>query len=116
MNVCHLEGTESLVEVLEADERNRPGIILIGSSACVPYLNLRALLDALAQAMPQFAFYNFTVDEHKRSIPKHEMAQILADWKINPQLSQVLLPSSGKPHTISANKVEKIRKELKELY
>lgn len=116
MSVCHLEALTSLTEVLESDERARPGIILIGSSSCPPYLDLQPRIEALAQAMPQFAFYDFTVDHGERPIRNPELAEVIAQWQINPLLSQVLLPSTGKPQTISTDKVERIRKALHRLY
>ncbi|MCU1720988.1 MULTISPECIES: hypothetical protein [unclassified Pseudomonas] len=116
MSICHLNGTESLAGILESDERDRPGIILIGSSSCPPYVNLQPRIQALAQSMPQFVFYDFTVDHREPSDRKQKLARIIMDWQINPLLSQVLLPSSGKPQTISTNNIERIKKELHRLY
>lgn len=116
MSVCHLEGFESLTEVLQSDERARPGMILIGSPSCRPFLDMQSRIEVLAEAMPQFAFYDFTVDHGERRVRNRQLAQLIAQWQINPVLSQVLLPSTGKPQTISTDKEKIIKKALRELY
>ena len=116
MCVHHLEELASLTEVLEIDERAKPGVILIGSFSCPLYVQLQSRIDAMAQSMPQFAFYDFIFEHGERPIRNRELAQIVDRWQINPQLSQVLLPSIGKPRTISAYRPEIIRSELRRLY
>ena len=116
MSVCHLEALESLTEVLESDERDRPGVILIGSFSCPLYAHLQPRVEAMAHALPQFAFYDFVVHHGERPIQNRELARIIARWRINPLLSQILLPSIGTPHTISTSQPEKIRSALRRLY
>lgn len=116
MGVCHLEGIASLTELLKSDERARPGIVLIGSFSCPLYVQLLSGIETMAQSMPQFAFYDFIFEPGEHRLHNPELATIISHWRTNRQLSQVMLPSIGKPYTISAYRPALIRSELRRLY
>ena len=63
MDVRHLKGLDALTRLLESDERDTPGMVLVGSSTCPRSLELQALIRKNAPAFPQFVFYEFDIDD-----------------------------------------------------
>jgi len=116
MDTFRLSGLDSLKELLASDDRDRPGVILFESWTSQPCLDLQPRIRRLAQAMPQFAFYEFNVDDYSDPGQDKVLTRLLEEWKVTELPAQILLPSNSRPQTIKATQVDEIRKALQRLY
>jgi len=115
MDMLRLTRLDSLTRLLETDERERPGLILIGSAASPHSFELRPYIQGLAAHMPQFAFYELDLDDYREPRQARALVRLLKAWRIDSP-SQVLLPSTCPPVTLHATRSEDISKALKHLY
>jgi len=115
MDVLRLNGLDSLIRLLETVERDRPGLILVGSATSPLSLELREDFHRLAGTLPQFVFYEFDTDACRTPGKDKVLARLLGTWQAEPPL-QVLLPSNRPPITLRALKSGEIRTALKDLY
>lgn len=116
MGTLQLYDLDSLDELLASDDRDRPGVICFESLTCPPCLELQPGIRSLAQCMPQFAFYEFNVDDYSDPRLDKVLTQLLRKWQVTELPAQILLPSNSRPRTIKATRVGEIRKALYRLY
>ncbi|OLS59295.1 hypothetical protein [Pseudomonas putida] len=116
MDVRCLKGLDSLTRLLETDERDTPGMILVGSTTCPLSLELQANIRARAPALPQFVFYELNIDDY--SAPGQDLAvtRLLSEWQADGLPAQILLPSNRPPVAINKTSLGEICKALKDLY
>lgn len=113
MDTFRLSGLDSLKELLASDDRDRPGVILFESWAC---FELLPEIRRLANTLPQFAFYEFNVDDYSDPGQDKVLTRLLEEWKVTELPAQILLPSNSKPQTLRAKRVDDIEKALRRLY
>lgn len=117
MDVRCVKGLDALARLLETDERDTPGMILIGSATNPRSLELQAEIRRNALTYPQFVFYEFNIDDY--SAPDHDLAitRLLGTVRANDLPAQILLPSNGcRPSVLNAVSLAGIKKALHRLY
>lgn len=117
MDVRRLKGIDALTRLLETDERDIPGMILVGSATNPRSLELQAEIRRNALTYPQFVFYEFNIDDY--SAPDQDLAvtRLLSSVRADDLPAQILLPSSGcRPSVINAISLAGIKKALHRLY
>lgn len=116
MDVRRLKGLDALTRLLECDERDTPGIVLVSSATCPLSLELQAQIRAKAPAFPQFVFYEFDIDDYSATSQDLAVTRLLGDLDARDLPAQILLPSSSRPSVMNAISLSGIRKALHLLY
>jgi len=111
-----LQGIDALIQLLETDEREQPGLVLVGSRSCPPCIKLHPLIVELAEQKPTFAFYDFNVDDYAAPELDQALTALFQRWQLQFLPSQILLPSSGRPEVICSSKLAVIEEKLSKLY
>ncbi len=116
MDVRRLKGLDALTRLLECDERDTPGMVLLCSSTCPRSLELRAQIHEHAQTLPQFVFYEFDIDDYSAPAQDLAVTRLLDELHTGDLPAQILLPSSSRPSVVNAISLTGIRKALHQLY
>jgi|GEM_PF-2857996 len=116
MDTRRLKGIDALACLLESDERDTPGMILVSSATCPLSLELQALIRERAPAFPQFIFYEFDIDDYSATSQDVAVTRLLGNLRARDLPAQILLPSSSKPSVMNAISLAGIRKALHQLY
>lgn len=116
MDVRQLKKIGNLTELLESDERNAPGMVLIGSATCPLSLDLQATIRQKAPELPQFVFYELNIDDYSDPDDDLTLTRLLSEWHADTLPAQILLPSKNRPSVINAVSLAGIKKALHLLY
>ncbi len=117
MDVRHLNGVDALARLLETDERDAPGLILVGSASDRLSCDLLEEVRRDTPIYPQFVFYQFDLDDYGSAEQDRTLSRLLDDIGIEKLPAQILLPSRGcRPSVINAVSMMAIRKALHLLY
>ncbi|MHA6193161.1 hypothetical protein ACX3YG_02095 [Pseudomonas wadenswilerensis] len=115
MDVWRLKTIGSVEDLLNTDERGRPGLMLVGSASAPQPPALLTHVQHLAALLPQFVFYELDLDDYRTPHQSMALNRLLQDWQIDVP-AQVLLPSNCLPTALHATRCEEIDKALKRLY
>ncbi|MFJ4371849.1 hypothetical protein ACIP1T_04440 [Pseudomonas japonica] len=115
MDVRRLTSLDSLEALLNTDERERPGLILVGATTVPQTFALLPHIEDLADLLPQFVFYALDLDDYRTPRRAQALNRLLEALHIDAP-AQVLLPSNCPPVTLHATRDEEIDKALKRLY
>ncbi|MFW3897795.1 hypothetical protein [Pseudomonas bharatica] len=117
MDVRPLNGVDALARLLETDERDAPGMILVGSASDRLSCDLLEEVRRDTPIYPQFVFYQFDLDDYGSPEQDRTLSLLLDDIGIERLPAQILLPSRGcRPSVINAVSMMAIRRALRFLY
>lgn len=107
---------DAFEDLLDADERVRPGVIFVGSTSCPSCERMRPLYQRLARWLQAFDFYELNVDDFAEPAWDGWLTALFRDLELQYIPAQILLPSIGAPQVVMIKTPADFRQVLDTLY